>query len=99
MYAELMGNHKNQRIKSLQDNKIDNEHGTGIYADEHRGGARTKWLGKLPDGRIRWIKGQRPKHFMLRTYEEYKEQVPKYFKIKGQEGCKCQNLEKKLAEN
>lgn len=57
------------------------EHGTGIHADEHRGGARSKWLGKLPDGRIRWISGQKPKHFMLRTYEEYKELVPKYFKI------------------
>jgi hypothetical protein len=57
------------------------EHGSGIYADEHRGGARSKWLGKLPDGRIRWIKGQRPKHFMLRTYEEYQKQAHKYFKI------------------
>lgn len=67
------------------------EHGTGIYADEHRGGARTKYLGKIPslvgkngkkDKGYRWIKGQKGKHYMLRTYEEYKPKAKKYFKIR-----------------
>lgn len=74
------------------------EHGTGIYADEHRGGQHTRYRGKIPHlvgkkyvdkkGKERihsgwvWINGQEPKHFMLRTYEEYKPKVKSYFKIK-----------------
>ena len=67
------------------------EHGTGEFSDEHRGGARTKYLGKIPslvgkngekDKGYRWIKGQKGKHYMLRTFEEYKPKAKKYFKIK-----------------
>lgn len=67
------------------------EHGTGEEADEHRGGARTRYLGKIPalvgkngkhDKGYRWIKGQKGKHYMLRTFEEYKPKAKKYFKIK-----------------
>ena len=58
------------------------EHGTGIHADQHRGGPRTGWLGKLPDGRIAYIEGQKPKHFMQRTVERYEGETGKYFKIK-----------------
>ena len=67
------------------------EHGTGEFADQHRGGARTKYLGKIPalvgkngekDKGYRWIKGQKGKHYMLRTFEEYKPKAKKYFKIR-----------------
>lgn len=70
------------------------EHGTGIYADEHRGGQHTRYRGKIPhlvgktkedgtkDSGWRWIKGQKGKHYMLRTYEEYKPKIKSYFKIK-----------------
>ena len=67
------------------------EHGTGIYADSHRGGARTTYIGKIPalkgkngasDTGVRIIKGQKPKHFMQKTVEKYEGQTGKYFKIK-----------------
>lgn len=67
------------------------EHGTGIYADTHRGGKRTKYIGKIPklkgkhgakDKGWRIIKGQKPKHFMLRTKEEYESKLQDYFKLK-----------------
>lgn len=74
------------------------EHGTGIYADEHRG-ARTRYKGYIPSlkdktyvdvkGKERtytgwvWINGQKPKHFMLNTCKEYRPKVKQYFRIGG----------------
>lgn len=66
------------------------EHGTGEFADKHRGGARTRYIGKIPalkgkkgkhDKGFRLIKGQQGKHFMLRTKEEYESKMKDYFKL------------------
>lgn len=60
------------------------EHGSGEFSDEHRG-SRTGWYTKHVSSKGKeytiYHRGQRPKHFMLRTCEEYKEQAHKYFKI------------------
>lgn len=65
------------------------EHGTGEFADEHRG-SRTGWYTthEITKGKNKgkkytiYHRGQKPKHFMLRTVDEYRPKIKSYFKIK-----------------
>lgn len=92
------GNNVVAEIKATMEYAEYVEHGTGEFADQHRGGKRTKYLGKIPSlagktfknkkgkeyvnkkGYV-MIKGQEPKHFMLRTEEEFKPKIKDYFKL------------------
>lgn len=61
------------------------EHGSGEFADEHRG-SRTGWYTKHVSSKGKqytiYHRGQKPKHFMLRTVDEYRPKIKSYFKIK-----------------
>ena len=61
------------------------EHGSGEFSDEHRG-SRTGWYSKHVSSKGKqytiYHRGQKPKHFMLRTVDEYRPKIKSYFKIK-----------------
>ena len=60
-----MGNYKSYRIKSLQDNKIDVEYGTGLYAEGGNGRKEVPWAYKdEKTGELIWTAGQHPHPFM-----------------------------------
>ena len=80
-YAELIGNYKKQRIKSLYDNKKnDVEYGTGLFA-ESGGRKDVPWCYMdEKTGEFIWTSGQHPKPYMRPALEENKDDIIKIIK-------------------
>ena len=66
-----MENCKKQRIKSLCDNKIDVELGTGIY---YPGGRKTPWVYQDAKGNWHMTHGQRAKPYLKPAVADHAQQ-------------------------
>ena len=78
-YAELIGNYKKQRIKSLYDNKIDVEYGTGLFA-ENGGRKNVPWRYKDDEGNWHSTSGQHPQPYMRPALNENREEILRILK-------------------
>lgn len=74
-----MGNYKKQRIKSLYDNKIDVEYGTGLFA-ESGGRKDVPWWYKDDAGEWHKTSGQHPQPYMRPALNESREEIIRILK-------------------
>ena len=76
MYADLIGNNKNNRIKSRLGNNSDVEYGTGIHAEGGNGRKDVPWAYKdEKTGELIWTKGQEPQPYMRPALYDNKQAI------------------------
>ena len=71
MYADLIGNNKNNWIKSRLGNNSDVEYGTGLFA-ESGGRMDVPWNYQDDEGEWHSTSGQKPQPYMRPALEENK---------------------------
>ena len=79
MYADLIGNDKNNRIKSRLGNNSDVEYGTGLFA-ETGGRVDVPWSYQDDEGNWHTTSGQKPQPFMRPALDENRAKIKQIIK-------------------
>lgn len=79
MYADLIGNNKNNRIKSRLGNSSDVEFGTGLFAES---GGRTDTPWSYQNDKGEWVStnGIKPQPFLRPALEDNRGKIKKILK-------------------
>ena len=80
MYADLIGNNKNNRIKSRLGNNSDVEYGTGLFAENGNGRKDVPWNYQDDKGEWHSTRGQKPQPFMRPALNENRTEIIRIIK-------------------